>query len=203
MSNIIFLPLFEKWIYLKFLSPTLFIFDPCGLIIIIRWSKSKNLNTSQKKDRIKRNNKGQTITSLKKKKSRNKDLGDNEDDDDENSKNKLFQTYSNFNDIYLSNLSQKEIENDKNINSDIDLRYFPIEKYLYDRKEGLNSLECELDILLREKNNLENEILKLPVHPKTLKEIKIKRALNDKLSINGKNINNIRTKIRKLKEKEI
>ena len=51
-----------------------------------------------------------------------------------------------------------------------------------------------------EQNNLENEMLKLPEHPKNLKEIKIKRALNDKLTANEYKINNIRIKIRKIKE---
>ena len=80
------------------------------------------------------------------------------------------------------------------------MTYFPCEKHLVERADEINDLESKLDVLLQEKNHLESEIIKLPEHPKTLREIKIKKALNEQLSINGNNINNIKKKIRKTKK---
>ena len=81
-----------------------------------------------------------------------------------------------------------------------DMIYFSCEKHLVERADELKDLESKLDVLLQEKNQLESEIIKLPEHPKTLREIKIKKALNEQLSINGNNINNIKKKIRKTKK---
>ena len=78
--------------------------------------------------------------------------------------------------------------------------YFPTEKYLIKKKEDINKLESELDLLYKEKDKLEKEIIKIPLHPKTLKEIKIKRALNDKISLNENCINKVKIQIRKIKE---
>ena len=118
-------------------------------------------------------------------------------------KNLYFKTYNNFN--KLKNVSSHSPKNETpkkekikiNLN---EMGYFPCEKYLIGREEELNNLESKLDILYKEKNSLESEIIKLPEHPKTLREIKIKKALNDQLEINEKNIKNVRTKIRKTKE---
>ena len=136
------------------------------------------------------------ITSLRKRINRNIDNYENKDI--------YYKTYNNFNDLNNSsdiNKNEKE-KNDKNNenNDDNFLTYFPSEKYLIERKEEINKLETELDLLYKEKNNLENEIIKLPQHPKTLKEIKDKRALNDKIALNESNINKVRIKIRKIKE---
>ena len=117
-------------------------------------------------------------------------------------KNLYFKTYNNFN--KLKNVSSHSPKNETpkkekikiNLN---EMGYFPCEKYLIGREEELNNLESKLDILYKEKNSLESEIIKLPEHPKTLREIKIKKALNDQLEINEKNIKNVRTKIRKTK----
>ena len=105
-----------------------------------------------------------------------------------------------MNDINLSNLSKRGIEDDYKNSYENDITCFPSGRYLHYRKEEINNLECQLDLLLMEQNNLENEMLKLPEHPKNLKEIKIKKALNDKLTANEYKINNIRIKIRKIKE---
>ena len=159
-------------------------------------SKSRNLNSSINRGDIDNRKKEQTSTYLRNRINRNIDMGDFDDDNND----RFYQTYSNFNDIYLSNLAKREMEDDYRNNSENDITCFPSERYLHYRKEEINNLECQLDLLLMEKNNLENEMLKLPEHPKSLKEIKIKRALNDKLTANELNINNIRIKIRKIKE---
>ena len=133
------------------------------------------------------------ITSLRKRINRNIE--------DEENKNIYYKTYNNLNDLNNSsdmpkNKNEKEDKNE----DDNFLTYFPSEKYLIERKEEINKLETELDLLYKEKNHLENEVIKLPQHPKTLKEIKDKRALNDKIALNENNINKVRIKIRKIKE---
>lgn len=81
-----------------------------------------------------------------------------------------------------------------------DLIYFPSEKYLAGRKDEIETYEAELDLLLKEKNNLESDLIKMPEHPRTLREIKIKRALNERLTVNENNINKVKRKLRLMKE---
>ena len=148
---------------------------------ILQANKNSQNPNSHNKNRNKSKNKEITISSLTKRVKRNLDY--------ENEENKEFYyTYNDFND--LKQISKKEN----------DVTYFPSEKYLVERKDEINKLESQLDLLYKEKNSLENELVKFPEHPKTLKEIKIKKALNVQLSINENNINNIRIKIRKIKE---
>lgn len=64
----------------------------------------------------------------------------------------------------------------------------------------INVLESQLDLLIKEKIYLEEELKKMPEHPKTLKEIKYKIALNDRISLDEKNINELRIKINNMKE---
>ena len=85
-------------------------------------------------------------------------------------------------------------------NYENEMTYFPSEKYLVERKDEIATYEAELDLLLKEKNNLESEIIKMPEHPKTLREIKIKRALNERLNANEKNINKVKRSLRLMKE---
>ena len=78
--------------------------------------------------------------------------------------------------------------------------YFPSEKYLAGRKDEIETYEAELDLLLKEKNNLESDLIKMAEHPRTLREIKIKRALNERLNVNESNINKVKRKLRLMKE---
>lgn len=103
-----------------------------------------------------------------------------DDDEDEENRDRFYKTYSNFNEIRnMPNTFREENE----------YQYFPSQRYLVERNDELNNLEVELDLLLKEKNNLDNEIMKLPEHPRTLRELKIKRALIDKSALNESNIN--------------
>ena len=60
----------------------------------------------------------------------------------------------------------------------------------------LADLESRLSYLISEKKKLENELLKMPEHPRNLNEIKIKKDLNNKITETEQEINKIRTKIR-------
>ena len=140
---------------------------------------------SNNKSKIKENR----INSLKKRPNRSIENNDNE--------NIYYKTYNNLNDSSYININKS---NQKNIRLEYNIMYFPTEKYLIKKKEDINKLESELDLLYKEKDKLEKEIIKIPLHPKTLKEIKIKRALNDKISLNENCINKVKIQIRKIKE---
>ena len=153
---------------------------------VIRKAKIKYDSQNNFTEKAPRKNKKRekTISSLRKRINR-----DRNDDDDYN--DQFYQTLNNFNEIkYMSNAPNFENE----------LTYFPSEKYLVERKDEIATFEAELDLLLKEKNNLESEIIKMPEHPKTLREIKIKRALNERLNVNEKNINKVKRNLRLMKE---
>ena len=153
---------------------------------VIRKAKIKYDSQNNFTEKAPRKNKKRekTISSLRKRINR-----DRNDDDDYN--DQFYQTLNNFNEIkYMSNAPNFENE----------LTYFPSEKYLVERKDEIATYEAELDLLLKEKNNLESEIIKMPEHPKTLREIKIKRALNERLNVNEKNINKVKRTLRLMKE---
>jgi hypothetical protein len=118
--------------------------------------------------------------------------------DDEDYNDRFYQTFNNFNDLKYMPKTPR-IPNVINYFED-DLIYFPSEKYLVGRKDEIATYEAELDLLLKEKNNLESDIIKMPEHPRTLREIKIKRALNERLSVNEDNINKVKRKLRLMKE---
>jgi hypothetical protein len=113
-----------------------------------------------------------------------------DDDEDEENRDRFYKTYSNFNEMrHMPNTFTPETN----------YEYFPSQRFLSERNDELNNLEVELDLLLKEKNNLDNEIMKLPEHPRTLRELKIKRALIDKSALNESNINSIKLRIRRIK----
>ena len=103
--------------------------------------------------------------------------------------NKLNRSYSNLNEVNgMSN--QAKAANETN-----QIPYEQNNEY-----NEINVLESQLDLLIKEKIYLEEELKKMPEHPKTLKEIKYKIALNDRISLDEKNINELRIKINNLKE---
>ena len=159
----------------------------------IRNAKYKYDSQNNFNEKFPRKNKRErTISSLKKKINRNRI------DDDDYYNDPYYQTFNNFNEIkYISN--SPRIENTGNYFEN-DLTYFPSEKYLVGRKDEIETYEAELDLLLKEKNNLESELIKMPEHPRTLREIKIKRALNERLNVNENNINKVKRKLRLMKE---
>ena len=78
--------------------------------------------------------------------------------------------------------------------SNYDLEKFPSAKKPI--ISSLSDLESRLSYLISEKKKLENELLKMPEHPRNLNEIKIKKELNNKITDTEQEINSIRTKIR-------
>ena len=103
--------------------------------------------------------------------------------------NKLNRSYSNLNEVNgMSN--QAKAANETN-----QIPYEQNNEY-----NEINVLESQLDLLIKEKIYLEEELKKMPEHPKTLKEIKYKIALNDRISLDEKNINELRIKINNMKE---
>ena len=82
-----------------------------------------------------------------------------------------------------------------------EMNQMPYEQNMENNENNeINNLESQLDLLVKEKSYLEEELKKMPEHPKTLKEIKYKISLNDKIAINEKKINELRMKINKMKE---
>ena len=103
--------------------------------------------------------------------------------------NKLNRSYSNLNEVNGMS-SQAKAANETN-----QIPYEQNNEY-----NEINVLESQLDLLIKEKIYLEEELKKMPEHPKTLKEIKYKIALNDRISLDEKNINELRIKINNMKE---
>ena len=105
----------------------------------------------------------------------------------------------------LEGSKSSKLNKDKNINnnqgdiirkknySNYDLENFNNPKKPFNT---LTDLEYRLSYLISEKKKLENELLKMPEHPRNLNEIKIKKELNNKISDTEKEINSIKTKIR-------
>ena len=103
--------------------------------------------------------------------------------------NKLNRSYSNLNEVNgMSNQAKAAKETNQ-------IPYEQNNEY-----NEINVLESQLDLLIKEKIYLEEELKKMPEHPKTLKEIKYKIALNDRISLDEKNINELRIKINNMKE---
>ena len=159
----------------------------------------KKIKSSLKKNKSKNRVKIKDLKTSDKKRNRTIDIDGSEEDE-----NIYYKTCTNFNDLKNKSHTPKSEKNKekrkKSLNDLDDMTYFPCEKHLVERADELRDLESKLDVLYQEKNHLESEIVKLPEHPKTLREIKIKKALNEQLSINGNNINNIKKKIRKAKK---
>ena len=63
-------------------------------------------------------------------------------------------------------------------------------------KTALQELESKLSFLIAEKKKCENELLKMPEHPRSLNEIKTKKDLNEKINRAEMEISSIRTRIR-------
>jgi N-terminal acetyltransferase B complex non-catalytic subunit len=159
----------------------------------------KKIKSSLKKNKSKNRVKIKDLKTSDKKKNRTIDIDNSEEDE-----NIYYKTCTNLNDLKNKSHTPKSEKNKekrkKSLNDLDDMTYFPSERHLVERADELRDLESKLDVLYQEKNHLESEITKLPEHPKTLREIKIKKALNEQLSINGNNINNIKKKIRKAKK---
>ena len=60
----------------------------------------------------------------------------------------------------------------------------------------MQELDNKLTRLLGEKKKLENDLLKLPEHPRNLNDIRLKKEINIKITKAEHEINEVRTKIR-------
>lgn len=152
------------------------------------FAKKKKKPKSLKKSKSRKKDNELTVSSFKNRIKRTFE------DENEDNKDIFYNTFSNLNDLNTST------NKDNNNLYENELGYFPCEQHLLGKKNEIKKLEAELDVLLKEKNDLENEIVKMPEHPKTLQEIKNKKIMNDKLALAESNLNKVRTKIRKIKE---
>ena len=92
-----------------------------------------------------------------------------------------------------NNLKNKKIKGNKILSKKKDKKNEGLKdkiKELIDNKDYIN-VEKELKILKKEKEKLENEILKFPDPPRKLSDIKNKKEINDSINKIEKDINYI------------
>ena len=190
--------------------------------------KNKSLNTINEKEEEHRFNEimGGSHSKLKRKKSHNKanyDIYDHEDDDNgiEND-NYLNHNFSSINIFNRNNLIKRKlgnINNDngqrtklngKQIKDPLTNEYinydgyegfncFPSEKTQKRRNNEIDELNNDLNILLKNKNIMENNLLNLTGHSKTINNILKKKELNHKILQTENKINEIRVRLKQLK----
>ena len=191
--------------------------------------KNNNYNTNNINEEERRFNEiiGDRPSKLKRKKSHNKsyyDIYEQEDIDNEVYNDKyLNHNFSSFNIFNRNDLIKRK--NLSNINNDIGQRKKlngkqikdPItNEYIdYDGYEGFNcfpsektqkilsneidELNHDLNILLKNKNIMENNLINLPGHSKTINNILKKKELNHKILQTETKINEIRVRLKQLK----
>ena len=113
---------------------------------------------------------------------------------DEDKKKLDNSEYSNNNQAH--NLLKNKVGIKKKDYSNYDFENFKSNKNITKPLNSLPDLESRLSYLISEKKKLENEILKMPEHPRNLNEIKIKKELNNKISETEREINSIKSRIR-------
>ena len=67
------------------------------------------------------------------------------------------------------------------------------------KKGELNYLENYLSSLLKERSQLENDLSEIPDHPRTLKDIKLKNSIKDKITQSDREILNIQQQLKKIR----
>lgn len=103
--------------------------------------------------------------------------------------------------IRRKNKNKNKSKNKNNYSTEeYDVTYFPCERNLVENQDQIKYLESQIDFLLKEKNEYESQLIKLPEHPKSVNEIKNKKILNNNIELNEKKINVIKAKLRKIKE---
>ena len=138
----------------------------------------------------------------------NYDKYNNSNNSNLNYNNNNYKRYDNEGQIYNnSNFSsvrssyERKSEKFKNPNSNYShegVNLFPSEVKYKENKIETDNLENRLSILLNEKKNLENSLLKLPDRPRSLNDMKIKKETNEKITKIEEQINQIRTRMRQL-----
>ena len=118
---------------------------------------------------------------------------------EDNFENKEVNNGDNINNMNIEKKSSIVDENKNNYNYGI-TRKKNYSNYDLDNfnnnKNSLQDLESKLSYLISEKKKYENELLKMPEHPRNLNEIKAKKGLNENINKAEKEINSIRAKIR-------
>ena len=89
-------------------------------------------------------------------------------------------------------------KNDINYNDNNESKYIA-EKNKKFKKGELNYLENYLITLLKERTQLENDLSEIPDHPRTLKDIKLKNSIKDKITQNDKEIFNIQKQLKNIR----
>ena len=74
-----------------------------------------------------------------------------------------------------------------------------VEKNTRYKKGELNYLENYLSSLLKERAQLENDFAEIPEHPRTLRDIKLKNSIKDRITQNDKEIFNIQQQLKSLR----
>ena len=74
-----------------------------------------------------------------------------------------------------------------------------MEKNTRYKKGELNYLENYLSSLLKERAQLENDFAEIPEHPRTLRDIKLKNSIKDRITQNDKEIFNIQQQLKSLR----
>ena len=108
-------------------------------------------------------------------------------------KHNLYESEANIN---SENKNNNSYEKNYNRNS-----YKKTTDFEYERKynEEEDSLEGQLNQLLKEKKYLEDCLLKLPENPRTLKDIKLKNSIKDKITQGDKEIFNIQKQLKNIR----
>ena len=111
---------------------------------------------------------------------------------------------------YINDSNQRQKLNGKQVKDSRSRDYLDYDGYEgfncfpCERKEKMNKLEIDelnsdLNRLLKSKNILENNLIKLPGQSKTINTIRQKKELNNKIRITENKINEIRIRLKKLK----
>jgi hypothetical protein len=118
---------------------------------------------------------------------------------------------------YLDNMQKNKYNLDSNIgddfkgrkydysintnykNNDDNISGYFAEKNKKMKKGELNYLENYLSSLLKERSQLEKDLSEIPEHPRTLKDIKLKNSIKDKIAQNDREMINIQQQLRKLR----
>ena len=119
---------------------------------------------------------------------------------------------------YLDNIQKNKYSLDSNIGDDFkgrkydyninanyknndnnDMLGYIAEKNKKIKKGELNYLENYLSSLLKERSQLEKDLSEIPEHPRTLKDIKLKNSIKDKITQNDREMINIQQQLKKLR----
>jgi hypothetical protein len=116
-----------------------------------------------------------------------------------NNEDKNDDKYDYTNEFHDEKNSFKKPDYSNNYNEGLNKKNYSNYNYDYyssSSKNSLQELESRLSYFISEKKKYENELLKMPEHPRNLNEIKIKKELNDKINNSEREINTIRSRIR-------